>query len=354
MSSYFNLLKGEALSQLSSLPSNSVHAVITDPPYGLTSEHDIHGMLGAWLAGRVYVNEKNGYGGTEWDNSVPGPELWQEVRRVLMPGGFVLAFGASRTSHLTTIALELAGFEIRDSLHWVYTPGCQRSQDLAKHPDLANSPELRASIRGMRTTLRPGHEPITVARKKLYEGQDLLESVIESNLGAIRHSGFTNKKNLVASNVLVVHELECGERGCVCGLAQDPASKYGTPIYPATEIPLSSLEVPKPNKAERPKSASGSAHETVKPVTLMRTLIRAFSGPGQICLDPFLGSGTTAEAALMEGRHIVGCEITPKYWELIQSRFNSLKMSGLDVRRGSPFDLQMTSVLSGEESAQSF
>ncbi len=349
MTPYFDLLRGDAIEQLRKLAPNSVHAVITDPPYGLTSDHDIYEMLSSWLKGQAYVNTKNGYDGTDWDNSVPGPELWREVERVLMPGGFVLAFGASRTSHLTTLALELAGFEIRDSLHWVYAPGCQRSQDLSGYPELEGLVALQDSVKGMRTTLKPGHEPITVARKRLYEGQDLLGSVLNYKLGAINHNGFLDKTKAVTSNVLTIHDLDCDENTCYCGIASDPSRQYATPIYPKHEIPNTSLNCPKPKKSERPLSADGTSHETVKPIALMRTLIRAFSSPGQIILDPFLGSGTTAEAALLEGRHVVGCEITPKYWPLIMGRFASLEMRCFDVRQGSPFTLQSTSVLTEDE-----
>ena len=345
MTSYFDLLKGDALVQLRTLPDDSVHAVICDPPYGLTSKHDIYEILTAWLEGQTYVNRQNGYAGTEWDNSVPGPELWKEVKRVLMPGGVVLAFGASRTSHLTTISLELAGLEIRDSLHWVYAPGCQRSRDLSKYPELDGSPKLQESVSGMRTTLKPGHEPITIARKKLNDGQHLLGSMLEHQVGAINHNGFRNKTKLVASNVLAVHDFGCVAGACLCEIKLDPISKHATPIYPSQEISHASLNFPKPTKDERPKSVEETTHETVKPLALMRTLIRAFSSPGQIILDPFAGSGTTAEAALLEGRHSIGCEITPKYWPLIMGRFESLKERGFDVRLGAPIDLQSTSVL---------
>ena len=353
MTSYFDLLKGDALERLKSVPSNSVHAVITDPPYGLTAGHDTPTMMKCWVEGKTYFNHKTGYAGTSWDSTTPQPELFQEVARVLMPGGFFLAFGATRTIHLTAVSLEFAGLEIRDTLNWVYAPGCQRSKDLSTYDELKNSPNEKRMLEGRRPTLRPGFELITVARKKLYENQNLLGSVQKYGIGAINHNAFLDKPNRVATNVLAVHDLDCDKLACLCGVSTNPATKYATPIFPKSEISFPSLQVAKPKSSERPKSADGTFHETVKPVALMRTLIRAFSAPGQIILDPYLGSGTTAEAALIEGRHIVGCEITPKYWELIESRFNSLEMRGFDVRQGSPFSLQSTSVLSNNMAAPS-
>lgn len=349
MTSYFDLMRGDAVEQLRKLGPNSVHLVCTDPPYGLTSQHDTHEMLSCWRSGQAYVNTKNGYDGTDWDNSTPGPELYREVERVLMPGGFLLAFGASRTIHRTTMAIDLADFEIRDLLHWVYAPGRQSTRDLSRYPELEGSPALQDSVSEMRVTFQPGHELITVARKRMYEGQDLLGSALDYKLGAINHKAFLNKRNVVASNVLAVHDLDCDEKTCFCGIASDPVRHHATPIYPKSEIAYSSLNFPKPSKEERPKSADGITHETVKPLALMRTLIRAFSSPGQIILDPFAGSGTTVEAALLENRDIVCCEITPKYWPLIMGRFDSLQMSGFDVRQGSPFTLQPTSVLNEGE-----
>jgi len=303
-------------------------------------------MMKCWVEGKTYFNEKTGYAGASWDSTTPQPEILQEVARVLMPGGFLLAFGATRTIHLTSVSLEFAGLEIRDTLNWVYAPGCQRSKDLSTYEEIKNSPKEIKMLEGKRPTLRPGFELITVARKKLYENQNLIGSMRKYGVGAIDHNAFLDKPNSVATNVLAVHDLDCDKLECFCGVTSNPATKYATPIFPKSEIPFPSLRVAKPNSSEKPQSANGTIHETVKPLALMRTLIRAFSAPGQIILDPYLGSGTTAEAALIEGRHIIGCEITPKYWDLIERRFNSLETRGFDVRQGSPFSLQSTSVLS--------
>jgi DNA modification methylase len=82
-----------------------------------------------------------------------------------------------------------------------------------------------------------------------------------------------------------------------------------------------SLNIPKPGKAERPVAEDGTKHLTVKPLALMQKLIEAVSGPGQLVLDPFLGSGTTAEAALLTGRRAVGCELNEEFFPLIEQRF---------------------------------
>jgi len=77
---------------------DSISSIVTDPPYGLK------------------------FMGKGWDNNVPGIEFWEEALRVAKPGCHLLAFGGTRTYHRLACAIEDAGWEIRDSLMWVY--GC--------------------------------------------------------------------------------------------------------------------------------------------------------------------------------------------------------------------------------------
>lgn len=120
----FTVTCGDSLEILKQLPDRCVHACVTDAPYGL-SEHrpeDVVACLTAWLAGQEYRPKKKGFMGRAWDAWVPGPELWREVYRVLKPGGHVLAMAGSRTQDLMGMAIRLAGFEMRDSIDWLY--GC--------------------------------------------------------------------------------------------------------------------------------------------------------------------------------------------------------------------------------------
>jgi len=120
----FKVLEGDSLHVLKTLPENSVEAIVTDPPYGLSQhkQSDIEKCLQAWLSGKPYEHKSKGFMGKSWDSFVPGPELWREVYRVLKPGGHVLAFAGTRTQDLMGIALRLAGFEYRDCIMWIY--GC--------------------------------------------------------------------------------------------------------------------------------------------------------------------------------------------------------------------------------------
>lgn len=110
------------------LSDNSIDAIVCDPPYGL------------------------GFMGKEWDALPPGLEWAQECYRVLKPGGHLLAFGGTRTWHRLAVAVEDAGFEIRDSIAWLYGSGFPKSLNLGD---------------GRGTALKPAFEPIVMGRKPL-------------------------------------------------------------------------------------------------------------------------------------------------------------------------------------------
>jgi DNA modification methylase len=105
------LLKGNNLDLLKTLEDNSIDSIVSDPPYGLS-----------------FMNKK-------WDYDVPSVELWKEVLRVLKPGGHVLSFGGTRTYHRMVVNMEDAGFEIRDSISYMYGSGFPKSHNIGKAVD---------------------------------------------------------------------------------------------------------------------------------------------------------------------------------------------------------------------------
>jgi len=129
------LLLGDCLPHLKAMSDNSIDAVITDSPYGLSAPPDIAEVLRAWLSGEAYEHGSAGFMGRVWDSFVPGPRVWREVFRVLKPGGHAVVFAGTRTVDLMGIAVRLGGFEVRDCGAWVYWSGFPKSLDLSKEAD---------------------------------------------------------------------------------------------------------------------------------------------------------------------------------------------------------------------------
>lgn len=140
------------------MPDACVDSVVTDPPYEL------------------------GFMGKKWDASgiAYSINLWSEVLRVLKPGGHLLAFGGTRTYHRMTCAIEDAGFEIRDSIHWMYGSGFPKSLDVEKNG-------AGEAWKGWGTALKPAHEPVVMARKPL--AGTIVETVLRYGTGAINVDG---------------------------------------------------------------------------------------------------------------------------------------------------------------------
>lgn len=157
MSEPYTLHLGDCLDVLRTFPDNSIDSIVTDPPYGLTSNSDGPSKAGqSSPAGRAKAGAaRGGFMGMAWDSDVPPVEVWLECLRVLKPGGHMLAFAGTRTQHRMAARIEDAGFEIRDMILWVYGSGFPKSKN------------LDGDWQGWGTALKPALEPITVARKPL-------------------------------------------------------------------------------------------------------------------------------------------------------------------------------------------
>jgi DNA modification methylase len=157
------LIQGDSRVEMAKMKECSIDAIVTDPPYGLSEGLDVSQLLGHWMDGTEYEGTKAGFMEKDWDSCVPSPGLWREALRVLKPGGYCLAFGGSRTAHLTQLSLQLAGFDIRDTLVWHHVQGLPKSRSLGH----ALGHESNSTVG---TALAPCHEPIVIARKPLGRG----------------------------------------------------------------------------------------------------------------------------------------------------------------------------------------
>ncbi len=105
------IYQGDCLEIMAEMPENSVDSIITDPPYGLE------------------------FMGKHWDHGIPGIAFWTEALRVAKPGAFMFAFGGTRTHHRLMVAIEDAGWIIRDVIMWVYSSGFKKGLDISKKMD---------------------------------------------------------------------------------------------------------------------------------------------------------------------------------------------------------------------------
>jgi DNA modification methylase len=133
---------GSNLDILPTLADNSIDAIVTDPPYGLSDNKFVADTIAKWISGeRDFIPDGKGFMGKSWDAFVPPPALWDECLRVLKPGGHLLAFFGSRTQDIGALSIRLAGFEIRDSIAWMYGSGFPKSLDISKAIDKAAGAE---------------------------------------------------------------------------------------------------------------------------------------------------------------------------------------------------------------------
>lgn len=200
--------------QLKHLDDNSVDSIVTDPPYHLLTA----GGGGNDAYGRV---ASKGFMGKEWDGGDIAfrQETWEECLRVLKPGGHIIAFSGSRTYHRMAVAIEDAGFEIRDQILWVYGSGFPKSHNIGKaydkkhgieREDLGANPNNRPNpnnvdtathdygfvsktanvtkgngpFEGWGTGLKPAHEPMVLARKPISE-KTVVDNCEKWGVGAI-------------------------------------------------------------------------------------------------------------------------------------------------------------------------
>lgn len=393
---------GDCLEVLRGIPDSSVDSIVTDPPYGL-SDHkpqDVVACLTAWLAGEEYKPRKKGFMGRSWDAWVPGPEVWSECLRVLKPGGHLLAFAGTRSMDLMSMAVRLAGFELRDSigyandgdgaplLAYCYGSGFPKSHNgpwggtslkpawepvvLARKPLIgtveenwrahgtgalnidacrvpidtdADASQLRTMQRGQRASgdgwgmstvsgdapqvVRPeGRWPANL----IHDGSDEVVALFPANAGAAapvhKRNGdkFRNSYGAFAGNIDEAGSTFHGDTGSAarffyCAKASRQDRNEGLPSS-STPAVTNGATMREREDADWP-ARNGNHHPTVKPTDLMAYLCRLVTPPGGVVLDPFMGSGSTGKAAVLEGFSFIGIEREAEYVAIARARIDA-------------------------------
>lgn len=169
MSPDITIVHGEARDALAAMADNSITAVVTDAPYGLSDlpSSKVTEALTRWLGDDPWFTPKGkGLVGKDWDAFVPPPGLWAEVLRVLAPGGYALVFCSVRTLDLMAMSMRLAGFDIRDTITTLQAQSMPKSLNVAKAMRAKGLPGAD-DWEGWGTNLRVSNEPVIVARKPL-------------------------------------------------------------------------------------------------------------------------------------------------------------------------------------------
>jgi len=416
------LINNDCIAAMKEMPDNSVDSIVTDPPYEL-------GFMGkSWDASGIAFNI----------------EVWQEALRVLKPGGHLIAFSGSRTYHRMAVAIEDAGFEIRDQIQWIYGSGFPKSLNIAKAIDKAsgfegevigkgsswNRPDSEAGDtarmnvspgeyeikelsstaqewQGWGTALKPAHEPMVLARKPIVGtvannvltygvgGLNIDGSRVGNGTGEIKSVSYPNIKNGNYNNwsasERIVNSVE--DQGRWPANVIHDGSDEVVALFPDTKAGVAKRgnsggnnfgsDTPKPPLEDIGYADSGSAarffycakaskkdrneglddfagkeigakgnglarkcatcsasvidgcncpdrtfvnptranhHPTVKPTDLMRYLCRLITPPTGVVLDPFMGSGSTGKAAILEGFDFIGIEQSAEYVEIAKAR----------------------------------
>jgi len=405
----FTLHLGDCREVMAAMDAESVDAIVSDPPYGLS------------------------FMGKGWDHGVPGEEFWREALRVAKPGAHLVAFGGTRTYHRLACAIEDAGWEIRDCLMWVYGQGFPKSLDVSKAMDKAAGAErervcpiaapaqngdgtsalgggrqsdpwvtapatdLARQWEGWGTALKPAWEPIILARKPLVG--TVAANVARYGTGALNVDGCRVGSEILPAQVAGQARMGTFERGVM--LTPERAGRWpANVVHDGSQMVLDLFPVTAPARKGKPRKGKagdgygmthtgaeydddggsaarffycakaskrdrdvglgdlpeatpgqrterkeGSAginpyagdrgparniHPTVKPTDLMRWLVRLVTPPGGVVLDPFMGSGSTGKAAMLERMRFVGIDVTPEYVEIARRRIEHAAREGSD------------------------
>jgi len=350
------IINGDSAIELKKFADNSIDAVITDPPYGIE-----------FLA-------------KDWDRNTGAVEIWQECLRVLKPGGFLLAFSAARTYHKLATNIESVGFEIREQIMWLYASGFPKAQDIGKaiqrrqgveetmsleeyekltgvtnlpkgnqtfgHNDdtdgqksaglsgritIPTSPEAQ-KWSGWKTQLKPAHEPICMARKP-FKGS-AIDNVLTHGVGALNidesRIPFEGEADMKEANVFKGTRTTGMDQYCEPSgtldknkeklITGNTEGRFPSNVLGEVEGYQKYFYCPKVSRKER---MDFNNHPTVKPVDLMKYLIKLVAPQGAHVLDPFCGSGSTGMACKELGNTFTGIEQDKNYVTIAQQRIDA-------------------------------
>jgi site-specific DNA-methyltransferase (adenine-specific) len=258
------VIQGNNIDVLKTFANNSFDSIVTDPPYGID-----------------FLDKA-------WDATTGALETYQQCLRVLKPGGYILAFGHARTYHHLAVTIEQAGFEIRDQIMWIQSNGFPKSDQL----------------------LKPAHEPICMARKPGKDIQlDLTQSTHNGRLPSNVLGQITGYEKYFYAPRVSKQERHLGH--------EIPAAVYGHAIGAFDPVTKQRYAVALDQRD------AGNSHPTVKPIELMKYLVKLVTPAEGRVLDPFNGSGSTGCAAVELDMDYTGIELDQRYVDIACKRIQA-------------------------------
>ncbi|MHA1225204.1 MAG: DNA-methyltransferase [Candidatus Hodarchaeales archaeon] len=363
------IIHGDCLNIMKEMPENSIDAIVTDPPYGLSFMNKDWDKLNKHISplpeGK-YPKNKNLKEMRQGGSDGYLIQLWhaqwlKEAYQILKPGGSMLIMGGTRTFHRLMCAIEDTGFIIKDTLMWLYGGGFPKAQDLTnmlKKRGIETNKWQGFKIGG----IKPAFEPIVWAVRP--PKGSYIDNVLKWEVGAVN----VDKCRIVTNDKLVRPNISRGKNEAIfplgAGIQNEPKGRFpaniildeeagrlldeqsgilksgdltgqprvenknvygkagatiGNPRYWQGDSGGASrfFYCAKASKSERGKN---NKHPTVKPIKLFKWLIKLVTREGQVVLDPFIGSGTTAIAAYRVGRKYIGIEREKEYIKIAEER----------------------------------
>lgn len=369
-----DIIEGDCIEEMKEMPTKSIHAVVTDPPYNIS-----------------YMSKK-------WDDLGSGIDFedWNrkwatQAFRLLKPGGHMMVFSGTKTFHRMMTGIEDAGFELRDTILWLYGDGFPKNFNVPYKMGKEHGEEVASEWEGFGTALKPAYEPIAIFRKPIKE-KSVVDQILATGTGALNidesriplegdenldGGGYSkdghedgyhrpwmdDNKKLAEANVRLNKRVEkaedMGRYPANIALDEEAAEMvdqdnqgeshastqehdgYGDSTIMSGESnpdnQYSDSGGPSrffyTSRTSREQKTMGGRvendHPTVKPVDLMQWVLKMATAKRQTVLDPFGGSGTTLLAGHLSGREVVTIEREPESVEIARERFEIAKKYGV-------------------------
>lgn len=300
------LFNNDCMKELEKIKDESIDCIITDPPYFIDK------LDNNWSSNEIKEDKKNSHikhlpKGMKFDKDQVKKlyEFYLELSKILIkkikPGGYFLSFSSPRLYHSIAMGCELAGFEIRDMINWVYTQSMPKGMSVNHIIEKMNKTKdekekLKKEYENFKTPMiRSCFEPICVAMKPIKT--TFIQNELNFKTGLINFNNKVGKNNdRVPANIITTEEIN------------DSYDK--------------NFLISKPNKEEK---GEYNTHITVKPLAIIEHLIKIFSKEKSLILDPFMGSGTTGVCCKINNRNFIGIELNKEYFNIAKKRINETK-----------------------------